>query len=413
MGKVLILSGFDDNMAEVGIRCTATHRAYAAHWGCDHEVVRDYPKDCHPSWWKLQLIRDRITSYDAVVWLDADSIITNMGVSLMEWPYMANRGKVMVISVDWCAPIDAEQNLEGFTGVSCGNFIIRNVEGTERFLSTWAEHAERWKNAPMWEQDGLRSALRSDKWMRDQTKVLHRNLLNAVHASCVNRDFPDAAPYSWRSIDLLCHLTNVDRSWLINSLNSAAVYMETDWIPEWHDPGGSTDKRHIWWLLEVIKATEVKRTLEIGVLDGCASSAFVNEGAEFCDISWNAKARIICNGKIQHQRKGVDVLRSEEHYDLVFVDGSHELKDVEEEVNALLAKPPKIIVAHDVNSTAAGFPHCEGAHYLMERLQQEGWIITIDAKKRPNEKTERGMLMATKDSDLHEIIRRCLTMTCW
>lgn len=178
------------------------------------------------------------------------------------------------------------------------------------------------------------------------------------------------------------------------------ILAATQWIPSWHDTGNCMDRRHILWLYEVLKRTGVKRTLEIGVYSGASSAAFVHAeipDAHFCDITARKDAMSVIEGKGTFwQMPGVEVLRKSEPFDLVFVDGNHALDAVKEEVDALLAKPPRIVVAHDINSTVAGYPHCEGAHYLWETLQREGWSCTVDAKERgPQELTKRGMLVAT------------------
>lgn len=173
----------------------------------------------------------------------------------------------------------------------------------------------------------------------------------------------------------------------------------TPWIPAWHETGACADRRHILWIYEVLKRTGVRRTLEIGVHSGCSSSAFLAAGvtdAHFCDPTRRADAMSIIDGRgTFHQRKGVDVLRSEPRFELVFVDGRHDMDAVTEELEALLDNPPDIIIAHDINSTAVGFPHCEGAAYLAERLYRHGYKYEIDSWHRPGEMTHRGLWVGT------------------
>lgn len=173
----------------------------------------------------------------------------------------------------------------------------------------------------------------------------------------------------------------------------------TPWIPAWHETGACADRRHILWIYEVLKRTGVQRTLEIGVHSGCSSSAFVAAGvsdAHFCDPTKREDAMSVIEGRgTFHQRKGVDVLRSEAPFDLVFVDGRHDMEAVMEELAALLDNPPAIIIAHDINSTAAGFPYCEGAAYLWETLRQDGWVGNLDRRDRDGEMTLRGLAVLT------------------
>ena len=78
--------------------------------------------------------------------------------------------------------------------------------------------AERFANRPMWEQDALRYQMGRNKWMNGQVCWLPRRSLNAVHRECVNRNFPDAAPYPYQQGDFLLHLTNVDRVRILNEM---------------------------------------------------------------------------------------------------------------------------------------------------------------------------------------------------
>jgi hypothetical protein len=185
------------------------------------------------------------------------------------------------------------------------------------------------------------------------------------------------------------------------------VIARTPWIPAWFDTGASMDRRHILWLYEVLKATGVKRTLEIGSYHGCSSSAFIAAGipdAHFADISVHQRMRDVIGDKgTIHQRKGCDVLRDEEPFDLVLLDGAHDLQSVREELDELQVKAPQFIVAHDTNSTNLDFPYCEGAWCLWDDLSRQyptiDWDAVEDTKTRAGEMTGRGMLIAFREHD--------------
>lgn len=179
----------------------------------------------------------------------------------------------------------------------------------------------------------------------------------------------------------------------------------TPWIPVYHETGACADRRHILWIYEILKRTGVKRTLEIGVHSGCSSAAFVAAGvpdAHFCDPTRRDDAMSVIAGHgTFHQRKGCEVLQNEQRFDLVFVDGRHDMEAVQEEWEALEAKPPAIIIAHDVNSTNVGFPYCEGAKWLWGKLLEFGWYDVCDKESREGEMTHRGMLACTTDIRNH------------
>lgn len=162
------------------------------------------------------------------------------------------------------------------------------------------------------------------------------------------------------------------------------------------------------WVYELLTRMKPTRTLEIGGYTGCSSSAFVAAGvpdAHFAEISPNEKFRsvVLGNGTI-HQRKGCDVIRDEAPFDVILVDGAHDMDSVMEELHEILAKPPKVIIAHDIGSTDVGYPHCEGARHLYWELARNGWDGECDWEHRDGERTERGLMIVTKDDGLIELI---------
>lgn len=216
MARYLVLTGYDDNMKEVGDRCSATHEAYAIHHGYDHEVVREYLPTTHPSHQKIRLLRERIERYDAIMWLDADTVVFG-GLSIEGFK---GHRHVMDISVDWCAPLLDDERPERTTYVSCGNFILWNTPNTMEFLDYWDRHSERYavRDICCWEQDGLRAAMNASLWFNDLVRRHPRRVLNAVHETCINRNFPDRAPKPYQPGDFLLHLTNVDRLKILDQL---------------------------------------------------------------------------------------------------------------------------------------------------------------------------------------------------
>jgi hypothetical protein len=224
--NILVLSGYDDAMAPIGDRCTPTHKAYAERHGYAHEVVREYLATSHPSHQKIRLLKERIDKFDAILWLDADTVVTNMDAmavhehreSLDLGPFLKH---VMDISIDWCAPPeDDDFGASRTTYVSCGNFILWNTPDTARFIAEWeaASLPYATRNLCCWEQDGLRAAMAASKWFNDRVYRWPRRKFNAVHPTCVNRNFPNGAPKPWEPGDFLLHLTNVDRAAILDTL---------------------------------------------------------------------------------------------------------------------------------------------------------------------------------------------------
>lgn len=200
--EVLILTGYDDNFAEIGDVCTPSKKAYAERWGYAFECVRDYPRDVHPSWHKLKMLNDRIDHYEAIVWLDADSVITNAGINVMG---LADK-TILTASQDWCAP--ADERPADAKGINFGNFILRNTPDTQRWLSMAAKHTQfAYRSTCCWEQDAVLKCMRDDPWFNIQVTRLPRRALNAVHPDCKLPSI--TAPDPWQPGDFLIHLTNV------------------------------------------------------------------------------------------------------------------------------------------------------------------------------------------------------------
>lgn len=196
----------------------------------------------------------------------------------------------------------------------------------------------------------------------------------------------------------------------------AEVITTTPYVPAWHETGTCMDRRHILCLHDVLVLTGMQRTLEIGTHTGASASAFIAAGipdAHFCDPTTYQQALNVIGGRgTVHARKGCDVLADQPPFDMVLVDGAHDLVSVCEELMVLLKKPPAIIMAHDVSSTKAGFILCEGAAYLVDALKEDGWTCIIDDKYREGEMTHRGLLMATKDQRLADIMAAVAARIC-
>lgn len=222
--RVLILTGYDDRMKEVGDLCSATHKEYARCWGFSQETVRQYRPGTHPSWQKIRLIQERIDRYDIMVWLDADTVVTNMATDVRS---LVSDRHVMTISVDWCAPVvDDDQfgTMPRTQYVSCGNFAIRHTDQMRMFLDTWERHDRYSKRSICcWEQDGLREAMRRLPWFDAWIYRHPRWIFNAVHPECTNKDFPDGPPHPWELGHFLLHLTNVDRLRILRELQQRGL----------------------------------------------------------------------------------------------------------------------------------------------------------------------------------------------
>jgi hypothetical protein len=55
MSKILVLTGFDDGMIDIGSLTMANQRSYACRHGYDFEVIREYRKESHCGWMLTRL----------------------------------------------------------------------------------------------------------------------------------------------------------------------------------------------------------------------------------------------------------------------------------------------------------------------------------------------------------------------
>ncbi len=190
----------------------------------------------------------------------------------------------------------------------------------------------------------------------------------------------------------------------------------------WECPPANIDRRHLYWLSDVLSSGLFQNALEIGCLDGASSTAFVNaincgrlERATFCDLQIrNSLRRVLstCDDPSRvttFEGRSVDMLTQGLSYDFVFVDGDHGWETVAEEVEWLLKHPPICVMAHDTGVKQAGIPGCEGPPYLKWRFQTTApyWCLEESAV-RHQEATFRGMFLATTSPAVLEVARESL-----
>lgn len=199
---VLVLTGYDDAFAEIGDVTTPGKKVYAERHGYAFECVRDYPTGVHPSWHKLKMLQDRIDNFEAIFWMDADSVVTNPTAPTSNF----TGATILSASQDWCAQPD-EHHFNA-KGINFGNFILKNTPDTQRWLAMAAMHTQfATRSTCCWEQDAVLKCMRDDPWFNSQVTRLHRRTLNAVHPECKLPSI--TAPDPWQPGDFLIHLTNV------------------------------------------------------------------------------------------------------------------------------------------------------------------------------------------------------------
>lgn len=185
MNTTLVLTAYDDRFEPLGRLTTPDKEKYAALHKCDFKLARSRPKGLAPLWWKQYLVADALAEYGAVIWMDADMMITNPEVDL------EGLADGIHLSKDWGEDATEDGHF------SCGAYFA-SFQALEVF-----DHCEiyqdRHPNAPFGDQDALRDSYRI---LPDLFRIHPRRMFNAVpievHPSVVE---------PWQPGDFLCHLT--------------------------------------------------------------------------------------------------------------------------------------------------------------------------------------------------------------
>lgn len=185
--KTLILTAWTENMEAVVEITSATKVEYAHKHNYQYagHLIKKKP-DEYPAWAKLELLLHLLPTVDRVLWIDADSFVTNPEISLEQIPHIEG----LTASRDW--GVDA-----GLYDFSSSGMIV-----TQKALPLikLASEKKHWANYPLWDQNALREASRD---FNNLLHVLPRRTLNAVP-----QELHPWAMEPWKEGDFLCHLTN-------------------------------------------------------------------------------------------------------------------------------------------------------------------------------------------------------------
>jgi len=178
-----------------------------------------------------------------------------------------------------------------------------------------------------------------------------------------------------------------------------------------HELGGamSMDAIHVQWVAEFLGLVAPSSVIEIGSYAGISTRAItaaydegVVENVHLIDMVIRGSVGALADGrdgvKLYEMPSTQALPKIDVAEDLVvIVDGDHSLGCVIKELPLVLAKRPLAIIAHDVVSEAAGYHQCDGARWLWESLQAEGWLCIVDARRRAGMATHRGLLIACRN----------------
>lgn len=216
--QVLILTGTtdilrtpeetDNTMEEVFDLTLPSKQRYAKKHGYDLLALRSFGKDRNKLFddTELGFLRELRTfemlkHYDIVMWIDADSIITNDNFSIND--FTIDSDHCFYASWDWTGKLT----------ISTGNFIIQNTNTTEDMFNAFLQVGKHVKDTNQWgwEQTTMNLIYRNTSIGR-HIKVLDHKYLGSIPSKKMFMGIWDGRPepqYPWTNDCFLSHITGV------------------------------------------------------------------------------------------------------------------------------------------------------------------------------------------------------------
>lgn len=216
--RVLVLTGTseilrtpeesDNKMEEVFDLTLPSKQRYAKKHGYDLLALRSFGSDKNKLFddTELGFLRElrtfeMLSHYDAVMWIDADSIITNEKFSIED--FQLDNDHCFYASWDW----------NGKYTISTGNFIIQRSNSTQEMFNAFLNVGKHVKDTNQWgwEQTTMNLIYRKTD-MGKHMKVLDHKYLGAIPSKNMFNGIWDSRPdpqYPWSDECFLCHITGV------------------------------------------------------------------------------------------------------------------------------------------------------------------------------------------------------------
>jgi hypothetical protein len=217
MSKVLVISGYhdyeSDELYKKVFNMTLKSKIdYCDKHNYDFLTIRKFPCDSKDIG-KMRLIYclDLAQRWETVVWVDADSIITNNSISIEEMG--------LGDSCFYASPDYGQWALSGGY-VNTGNFIVKNTSQLQEFSAAFIKAVNQFDN----EQTIINHLLRS-RGGSNHIQILENKYLGS-QPRCVNDvrsilyGVPVDNPRPWINSDLMAHLAGLPNDARVNILNN-------------------------------------------------------------------------------------------------------------------------------------------------------------------------------------------------
>lgn len=227
--RVLVLTGTtdilrqpnetDNTMEEVFDLTLPSKQRYVKKYGYDLLSLRSFGKDRQNRFTEsdigfLRVLRafELLENYDIVMWIDADSIITNHNFSIDD--FQLDEDHCFYASWDWMNK----------ASISTGNFIIQKTNITDQMFSAFLHVAKYVKDTNQWgwEQTTMNLIYRQTD-LGNHIKVLDHKFLNSIPTRdmFIGKWGSRPIPYPWTSDSFLSHITGICNNHRIEILTNS------------------------------------------------------------------------------------------------------------------------------------------------------------------------------------------------
>jgi hypothetical protein len=224
MKRTLIITGYtdsvrsidstDNTMEEVFDITLPSKIKYAKKHGYDFLAMQSFGSDKSGNYKDtdigfLRALRtfEMLESYDTVMWIDADSLITNLNYKIED--FLVPSEYAFYASYDWL----------GTNSLSGGNFIIQNNESTKDFLKSFYELSKHYN-----EEQTTLNVMYFNMINKNYIKILEHKFLGSVpsiddYTTEIWGKRP-SPPYPWTPESFLVHLTGIANKERIHMLST-------------------------------------------------------------------------------------------------------------------------------------------------------------------------------------------------